>query len=532
MRHCETRWLSIEKVLVRIIEQFDNIKVYFLDELPKSKGFSYKQGIGNTPRYKRIASFLNDRCLLVYMSFIVFISQDFRQFLLPLQTSSPMIHVLHSMQMKLIQNLLSKFIDPKYFKSSDGKKLLPAKEIVELNVKDKKKHIAKLEIGVKANTVMFNLKLDALEKKKVLNFLRGFLESSSEYLIKNLPITCRLLKSAKCLHPAERQKTSSLNSISYLAQSVAKALGEESMKNCFNLKDGKNSFDLIDIIRKEFMEYQTEVIPESYSVIESTEERKRSGAMKDGYWKRAYSIAGIDMDDLINDDTSDLKRIDDYWLAVSNLKDENGLFKYSTLWALVKCVLVISHGNADPERGFSINKHVLAIHGSNTSEQTLESIRLVKDYLIKCGGVDKIYITKNLLSSCKSAYSRYHKDLEEKKKMALAEESIRKAKEVEKAREDTQKSLKKAKDEELKIMSDEISVIKTGIVVAEQSITEGNDRLSEILKDKGILTKGKLVEELQKVQSKIDMGVKRKRDLSEQLDILEKKKRLCIRKPS
>ena len=34
LKHCESRWLSIEKVLVRVMEQFPNIKTYFLDTLP------------------------------------------------------------------------------------------------------------------------------------------------------------------------------------------------------------------------------------------------------------------------------------------------------------------------------------------------------------------------------------------------------------------------------------------------------------------------------------------------------------------
>ena len=91
LRHCQTRWLSIEKVLVRIIEQISNLREYFLIELPKKKSFREKIGVWNANRYKRITDNLNGKSLLPYMTFVVFISQDFCRFLISLQTKAPMI---------------------------------------------------------------------------------------------------------------------------------------------------------------------------------------------------------------------------------------------------------------------------------------------------------------------------------------------------------------------------------------------------------------------------------------------------------
>ena len=55
--------------------------------------------------------------------------------------------------------------------------------------------------------------------------------------------------------------------------------------------------------------------------------------------------------------------MDDYWQKVGTMTDSDGLFKYPQLAALMKCVLSLSHGNAVPERGFSINKIMLESHG-------------------------------------------------------------------------------------------------------------------------------------------------------------------------
>ena len=141
LRHCQTRWLSIERVLVRIIEQYENLCTYFLTELPKQLCFKGKNGVGNTDRYKRISSNLNNKALLPYMAFIVYIAQDFRQFLLPLQTSAPMIHLLYSMERKLIQNLLSKFIQPDHFMRKEKSQLVSNKKILLLDVKNKENQL-------------------------------------------------------------------------------------------------------------------------------------------------------------------------------------------------------------------------------------------------------------------------------------------------------------------------------------------------------------------------------------------------------
>ena len=52
--------------------------------------------------------------------------------------------------------------------------------------------------------------------------------------------------------------------------------------------------------------------------------------------------------------------------------------KYKALSLIVQTVLVLHNGQAEVERGFSINKHIME---DNMSEMSLVSRRLVKDYL-------------------------------------------------------------------------------------------------------------------------------------------------------
>ena len=93
------------------------------------------------------------------------------------------------------------------------------------------------------------------------------------------------------------------------------------------------------------------------------------------------------------------------------------------LWVLVKCILVLSQGNADPERGFSINKWLIDIHGYNIQEETIEAVRLVKDYLIQLGGLENVIINKQLIKMCSDAHLKYFSEQDLKRKQAEKEKA-------------------------------------------------------------------------------------------------------------
>ena len=64
-------------------------------------------------------------------------------------------------------------------------------------------------------------------------------------------------------------------------------------------------------------------------------------------------------------------------MDISKMTDESTLnVKYENLCRLAFCVLLLPHGNPEPERGFSINKH-LQTHGSEIKEDTIVALRMV-----------------------------------------------------------------------------------------------------------------------------------------------------------
>ena len=81
--------------------------------------------------YKKLHTPLNltSKTALAYMSIIVHMCQDFKKFVVPLQSTEPKIHVLYIKCVKLVKDLLSRFVTNDSFMKQT--KLLPKEEIIQ-----------------------------------------------------------------------------------------------------------------------------------------------------------------------------------------------------------------------------------------------------------------------------------------------------------------------------------------------------------------------------------------------------------------
>ena len=167
----------------------------------------------------------------------------------------------------------------------------------------------------------------------------------------------------------------------------------------------------------------------------------------------------------------------------------------------MKCILSLSHGNSAPERGFSINKLILKVHGYSTYKDTLRALWLVKDELLQVGGETKFPITKEILADIKASYTRSEADQVEKNAAQETELQRRKeSKAADAARESIHKEVKKAEND--------ISEAKSGISVANNLIFE------------------KAPENIGKrIQRQLKVGNERKKKFKEDLGKLENKKK-------
>ena len=174
-------------------------------------------------------------------------------------------------------------------------------------------------------------------------------------------------------------------------------------------------------------------------------------------------------------------------------------------------MVVLPHGNSDPERGFSINKDIYKVHGYSAEEDTL---RFIKDILILKGVHLKMRLSKDLFTSCRDARSSYVSFLEPQK---LEQEKEKKRKINEKAEREKEKE-KDKKSDVLKRLEGDLELLHAEIRVAENAVEEGNTDFGEIMAKKPLD-----MNKLKMCQAQIAMGVKRIKKL--QLEVVRWRKR-------
>ena len=112
-----------------------------------------------------------------------------------------------------------------------------------------------------------------------------------------------------------------------------------------------------------------------------------------------------------------------------------GTPQYLVLIKLVKCLLSLSHGNSDVERGFSQNNNLVSDDRSLLNESSINGLRATnagiqffgdgKTHMVStrliyskcCSSTFKVRTTSTLLSNVQEAYSRYAKDIEQQQKL-------------------------------------------------------------------------------------------------------------------
>ncbi|KAH7958886.1 hypothetical protein HPB49_006123 [Dermacentor silvarum] len=101
---------------------------------------------------------------------------------------------------------------------------------------------------------------------------------------------------------------------------------------------------------------------------------------------------------------------------------------FSMLWEVLKVLLLLSHGQASVERGFSVNKQIAV---GNMAELSYISQRVICEAVKTHGGLLNVPLSKELKSSVRQARHRYALYMDEQKKQAVAERVTLKRKALE-----------------------------------------------------------------------------------------------------
>ncbi|GBM09911.1 hypothetical protein AVEN_86801-1 [Araneus ventricosus] len=76
-------------------------------------------------------------------------------------------------------------------------------------------------------------------------------------------------------------------------------------------------------------------------------------------------------------------------------------------------IMILSHGNSNVERGFSINKRLFM---ENMKEQTLIARRIVYDSIQANGGISNFEVSKQFILSVRNSRAKYEEYKEKKRK--------------------------------------------------------------------------------------------------------------------
>ena len=222
-----------------------------------------------------------------------------------------------------------------------------------------------MELGIGEQTCQEIKKLSEEKQKKFVLGAKSFLIAATKHLINKLPLDNLILRSSIVLKPDVCSED--------WAPKVIKILAKELKVNV----------DL-DNLADEWRMYQLEKIPEDWHT--ETEEPQKPIC------------------------------VDHFWRKVDELKDSSGERKFPSIMKVVKMALVLGHGNAEVERGFSESGKSVTDDRVRLSETSINGIRATSDGLKAFKGPGSVPITKQLLQLGRSAHAHYALRLEEERK--------------------------------------------------------------------------------------------------------------------
>ena len=225
IKHVNTRWLSIQKCLPRVIESWDALYSFFKEEEKNAKGSAEKSTTGH------LKHVFQSKTSKAYCIFLLDALEPFMSINTMLQTEQPLIQCTKSLLLKFFRQILVRFVKPSalLYKSASDVDLDQA-----CNIKDDKEIL----LGNASDTVT---QLKEEKKKEFLSSARKFYLTSAKYLKAKLPFQDELLQHAEVADPA-KQLEAKFSSVAYFLRRFP----------CM-LPEGASAVD----VEKEFLDYQS-----------------------------------------------------------------------------------------------------------------------------------------------------------------------------------------------------------------------------------------------------------------------------------
>ncbi|KAG8179991.1 hypothetical protein JTE90_007959 [Oedothorax gibbosus] len=361
LKFCKHRWVENEIVLVRLLEILPDVKSYIKEierkKLPRP----------NNKSFVVLQDMIKDELFPAKCNFILSVVKDIQPFLKLYQTDRPMLPFLNGDLNNLLKDLLNRFL-------KDGSLPTSSLKLLDVNIEDNQlqKEVTKINVGFVAKKMLKELnKKDFCNEKKVMEFYlscRQLLLKLTKKLFQKCPLNFSLVRNMSFLDPRTllTNKEANLKKLQNILQYLSSA--------------GRVKEEACDAVIKEFCNFIADL-----TCMDTT--------------KRYEHCSGDTFDPLLD-------RVDVfYYEFLSNPK-------YPNLWQVVKSLLLLSHGQASVERGFSINKNLLI---ENLKNETVVAKRVIDDHLKFIGGLKEVVITNELVISAAGARQKYMAYLDHQK---------------------------------------------------------------------------------------------------------------------
>lgn len=367
LKVCSHRWLENTPVCERALLLLPQIRKYITAcaagtcVKPKNRSFEVVQEC------------CSDKLITAKLTFCLSVSKQIEPFLVRYQTDKPMVPFLSGDLFKLIKSLMDRFIKPTVMKDVTSATKVAK---IDLSKDDIYLEYSKVDIGFVTETTLKELGKKVTDRQ-LLDFrvsCKNWLKATVAKLLNKTAVQYSLANNLSCLDPRLIQETE---------KNVTR------MKSILRLLVQCNRVDPneVDEMLRQYTDY--------------------NAAMREK-------------------ELSKFQQFDPVKSRVDSLLFETmgGNECYSKIWKVVRILLVLSHGQASVERGFSVNRQT---ETENLTEESFVAKRIICDYVAFVGGIKNINVTnKELILAASSARQKYNMHLEELKTKAQAEQGEKK----------------------------------------------------------------------------------------------------------
>lgn len=348
LKFCKIRWVENVNVCNRALEVFNEIKKWLEHKDTKLPG---------NISIKNVRKGVKDALTPAKVSFFSLIAGILEPFLKKYQTAQPMIPFLYDDLIRIILELLKKFVKPVILETG-------IKNILKLewNKAENFLPLEKLDVGFATRKYLKDSNISGKDQILFLKDCQKFLIGTVKIFFERCSLKYKLIKTITCLNP----KTI-----------LEKSKSEDNAKNMIGYLFDKN------IITSELAEKS----------------------------RMQYSELLFNSDFLLAcQNYSSTIRLDKFyfnWVGCNN--------QYPDLWIVIKHILILSHGNAAVESGFSVNKNILV---ENMLENSLIAQRRIYDSVKNDeNGLMNFEITKEMRKYVKNSHQRYKEALDINRKL-------------------------------------------------------------------------------------------------------------------